>query len=85
MCKACEHIRYEKKNEFSDPECVEIRRWYHEEIIHDDLLNKNTRYSLFERRFIPNSLNDWPVWYMNVSGQSLIPIKYCPQCGRELL
>ena len=85
QCKFCTYVSHENIRDFEEPRCSMIRRWYKSEFIQDEL-DKDHRdeFNLFERRYIPQELQKSPIWYLDTPGKMLLPVNYCPKCGREL-
>ena len=85
-CEFCTKVVHERKDEFEEPNCIMIRRWYKHEYVYDEL-NRDRRdeFYLFERRLEPMDVQKTPIWYLAASGKLLFPVNNCPKCGRDLV
>ena len=86
MCDFCTKVVHERIQDFEDPKCTSIRRWYKPEFIQDELDPKHrNEFYLFERRYISETPQKTPIWYLKCSGAMLLPVNNCPKCGRRLI
>ena len=83
-CEFCQHVTHTKVDEFTDPVCTETRRWYKPVRIKEPLDKERAdEYHLFERRYEPKLDDEEPIWFISASGRNLLPVYFCPMCGRE--
>ena len=86
MCRFCTHVVHERVQDFEEPNCSMIRRWYASEYVQDELdPDHKDEFYLFERRYLPERYQTSSIWYLSCNGAMLLPINNCPKCGRDLV